>query len=551
MSSGKRQQKKRQRQSSPPPPSSFKAHLAQRLQRIRSGQRDLWADDDDNNNNTHHRHKQTKTTNNKKTYIVLSDSDDERLSLPLQRRLRSSKSGKKLSRNHDENVNKNTTCLICSILSQLSSYNCCSEHLSILKNHSDHQQQQQTTNSQWLPDKVMIVPVTDEIVQRYLDPQQIHNLRTQTSITNKKNSTSTSKSLNKSTMTLDLSPIEQSGRNIPKSSIQSTQMDIEPLASTIVIESVCSKLTTIQPNLITTTVTTTNNIENSTNIDNELLEKSPIEMIIIDDTPTDNQEEHTTKIKSTNNNKQMNPWSPISDEVDAALEHVLNQISSSNDIPLEFTPTTARRTDTEIMAALLPKIPLKQGRFRSGKPIINRSISNAANEYRPLSNAQSSPLPSSVINKDQPLPMTTNIEKKPSSSISCQTSNDSENLNDNRNNIPTSCILTQDEINQNDNMSITTTTIIQTNEDLHTISIINENPNTEFEQDRTNGEQNVSSSTTNERTPARITYRMNPDGTRVSISRPPLPTNRQSSCFSSLRRNSTDVTPIQTNTKQI
>ncbi|CAF5115988.1 unnamed protein product, partial [Rotaria sp. Silwood1] len=125
-------------------------------------------------------------------------------------------------------------------------------------------------------------------------------------------------------------------------------MDIEPLASTIVIESVCSKLTTIQPNLITTTVTTTNNIENSTNIDNELLEKSPIEMIIIDDTPTDNQEEHTTKIKSTNNNKQMNPWSPISDEVDAALEHVLNQISSSNDIPLEFTPTTARRTQTSI-----------------------------------------------------------------------------------------------------------------------------------------------------------------------------------------------------------
>ncbi|CAF5031868.1 unnamed protein product, partial [Rotaria sp. Silwood1] len=49
----------------------------------------------------------------------------------------------------------------------------------------------------------------------------------------------------------------------------------------------------------------------------------------------------------------------------------------------------------------------------------------------------------------------------------------------------------------------------------------------------------------------RITYRMNPDGTRVSISRPPLPTNRQSSCFSSLHRNSTDVTPIQTNTKQI
>ncbi|CAF2651694.1 unnamed protein product [Rotaria sp. Silwood2] len=181
-------EEKRQRQSSPPPapppPSSLKSHLAQRLQRLRSGQRDLWADDNDDNT-TNQKKKQSKTTNNKRTYIILSDSDEERSS-SSQRRLRNTRSRKKLSRNHDENVNKNATCLICSILSQLSSHNCCSEHLSILKNHSDHQQR--TTNSQWLPDKVMIVPVTDELVQRYLDPEQIYNLRTQTSITNKKTS---------------------------------------------------------------------------------------------------------------------------------------------------------------------------------------------------------------------------------------------------------------------------------------------------------------------------------------------------------------------------
>ncbi|CAF2651683.1 unnamed protein product [Rotaria sp. Silwood2] len=337
---------------------------------------------------------------------------------------------------------------------------------------------------------------------------------------------------------------------------RSSHVNIEPLASTIVVASACSNSSIIQPDVIATTVSTSspisvsNNIENTTTIDQNPLEKSPIEMIIIDDTPTDNQQEHETIKPTNNNNQQMNPWSPISDEIDAALEQVLIQIDASNNVPLEFTPTTARRTDTEIMAALLPKIPLKQGRFRSGKPIINRSTSNAANEYRPLSTAQSSPLPSSVINKNNSVPMTTNVTKKSSSSISCQTANDSENLTDNRNDVATSRILTPDETNQHDN-NISITTTIQTNEDLHSTSIINENPNREFEIDRTNEEQNVTSSTTNERTPARISFRMNPDGTRVSISRPALPTNRQSPFFSSLRRNSTDVTPIQPNTKQM
>jgi len=107
--------------------------------------------------------------------MVLSDSDEEKPSSSKQRS-QNIKSRKKLSQNHV----KNATCLICSILSQLSSYNCCSEHLSTLKN-----QQQATTNSQCLPEKVMILPLTDEIVQRYLDPQQIHHLRTSTSSINK------------------------------------------------------------------------------------------------------------------------------------------------------------------------------------------------------------------------------------------------------------------------------------------------------------------------------------------------------------------------------
>jgi hypothetical protein len=48
----------------------------------------------------------------------------------------------------------------------------------------------------------------------------------------------------------------------------------------------------------------------------------------------------------------------------------------------------------------------------------------------------------------------------------------------------------------------------------------------------TNENPRASSSTT----PSRISFRLNPDGTRVSISRPPLPTNPQSPLLSSLRR---------------
>lgn len=58
-----------------------------------------------------------------------------------------------------------------------------------------------------------------------------------------------------------------------------------------------------------------------------------------------------------------------------------------------------------------------------------------------------------------------------------------------------------------------------------------------FEIEQSNEGQNVTSSTTNERaTPVRMSYRMNPDGTRVSISRPLLPTSRQSPRLNSLRR---------------
>jgi hypothetical protein len=405
MNNGKKHQKKRKRLSSP-----IKSQIAKRLEKLRVRTKDLWGDDDDDDN---------QETSKQSKPIVLSSSEEEEERPSVRRKLR-------------KKTPKNPTCLICSILSQLSSCNCCSEHLSLLKNHSHH------SKSKCLSERVMIVPLTNEIVQRYLDPQQIHQLRKHTD--------------EKSTMTLDLSESQES---IFKSPAKSPQNEMPPLASTIVIESVRSNSATIPPDITTTTTTTViNNSEKIITIDED-------QIIIIDDTPS--------------SEPRHDPWIPISDEIDAALEKAIDQIDSVSDSPLEFTPATARRTETEVMAARLPKIPLKPGRFRHGKPIIDRSTTNAANEYRPLAATQ----PSSNI----PSPPTSNIEP----------TNDQ--------------ILTQDEL------PITTRT--------------NENPG-------------ASSSTT----PSRISFRLNPDGTRVSISRPPLPTNPQSPLLSSLRRTSTDVTPI-------
>ncbi len=227
-----------------------------------------------------------------------------------------------------------------------------------------------------------------------------------------------------------------------------------PIASTIVFEAARSNSATIPPDITTASATSIiNNLDTVTIIDIDQ------QTITIDDSKQEN-----ILRKPIND-----PWIPISDETDAALEQALDQIDSSFDTPLEFTPTTVRRTETEFMAACLPKIPLKQGRFRQGKPIIDRTTTNAANEYRPLAAAQSSPPTSSVINN------TENV------------SNTNENFNDN--------IFTQDENNQ-------LPTTPQMNDSEIEINRSNEKP-----------------------TPSRISFRMNPDGTRVSISRPPLPTN--------------------------
>jgi hypothetical protein len=152
------------------------------LEKLRGDRRNLWGDDDENE-----QYVQPKTTTSNKTYIVLTDSDDEKTSSSRQR------SKKKLSKIRDENLSsdndykitsKCATCLICSILSTLTSYNCCSKHLSVLvdNKNSNHCHQKQTTNDdQWRPQQVMIVPMTDELMERYFNPEDVYRLKTSNS----------------------------------------------------------------------------------------------------------------------------------------------------------------------------------------------------------------------------------------------------------------------------------------------------------------------------------------------------------------------------------
>jgi hypothetical protein len=56
------------------------------------------------------------------------------------------------------------------------------------------------------------------------------------------------------------------------------------------------------------------------------------------------------------------------------MEIALDQIDQSSQDQTQFTPVTARRTPTDIMASRLPKIQLKKGRFRQGKPIAEKTI---------------------------------------------------------------------------------------------------------------------------------------------------------------------------------
>ena len=153
---------------------------------LRSERCNLWGNDD-NRDSDIEQYVQSNPKSNNTTYIILSDSDDEQFS--SNRRIKNSKSRKESSSAFEESLisiedhkstSKCVTCLICSILTTLTPHNCCAKHLSLLirDKNSDHNHQKQTNNTnQWPPQQVMIVPMTDDLIQYYVNPKRIYSLR--------------------------------------------------------------------------------------------------------------------------------------------------------------------------------------------------------------------------------------------------------------------------------------------------------------------------------------------------------------------------------------
>lgn len=147
--------------------------------------------------------------------------------------------------------------------------------------------------------------------------------------------------------------------------------------------------------VITSTSTTLNSFESPSMLDTCQLQQSSDQPIVIDDSQSDT---------STTTNKQKDPWVPISDETYEAIENALSEQTNKNSQEqIVFPPAIARRTPTEVMASRLPKIQLKQGRYRYGKPVVEKNTADTtttANESRSNDTAQSTTVSSStsVIN---------------------------------------------------------------------------------------------------------------------------------------------------------
>jgi len=139
--------------------------------------------------------------------------------------------------------------------------------------------------------------------------------------------------------------------------------------------------------IITSTSSTINSFESPNILDTCQLQQSSDQPIIIDDSQPDNEQENLL-INNTHQNKQNDPWTLISDKTYAAIEIALEQTSQNQP---EFTPVIARRTPTELMASRLPKIQLKKGRFRQGKPIAEKNTPDTTtNECHSMTISRSS-----------------------------------------------------------------------------------------------------------------------------------------------------------------
>ena len=194
------------------------------------------------------------------------------------------------------------------------------------------------------------------------------------------------------------------------------------------------------------------------------LQQSSDQPIVIDDSQSDTSTITTTAAAA--GGKQKDPWVPISDETDEAIENALSTASQES---IVFPPAIARR---------LPKIQLKQGRYRYGKPIpekrtadstttttTNESCSNDISQSASTSLANTSislstrPVSSlATIVEDESLviqstrPLTEKIPKttNPLSSSERQDITP-EGLSD----TVMSCLFAQDELSQQDPIQLT------------------------------------------------------------------------------------------------
>ncbi|CAF2057311.1 unnamed protein product [Rotaria magnacalcarata] len=587
MSTGKKSSKKRKLETASPAATTTKTklHVNRRLERLRSGQHNLWQDDDDHDLEIYVKAKKPVTNN--KTYIVLSDSDDEKTSS------KNDKKKKKSTRMNNENLisdndykptSKCVTCLICSILTTLTPYNCCTKHLSLLihKKHSHgNDSKQPMKDNQWPPKQVMIVPITDDLIQRYVNPQEFYHIKASPSQNNTVQSTRSKRKLSKSSTTSESSDADLSQVNKLKSSTKSTSVEPEQLnPSPIIFESLLQnsgkfsqdKTYTVitSTSTSTSTSTTISSFESPSLLDTCQLQQSSDQPITISDSQPNTQK-----------SQQNDPWIPTNDDTCSPIEKSLHRIEPSSQEQNEFTPVTARRTPTDVMASRLPKIKLKKGRFHRGKPIHDKNTSDtttASDGQSSIICQSSSTSTSIIITNNRPAPSLETIIEDESlviqstyqvlekSSQSCQgLSQRTETATEGLSDTIMSCLFAQDESTEHENIQTTTTTKTISNEVLPSPSAIIIEDYSHKNDINKSADLSQSSQLTNDQTDfhgsilstdtqqpsrsARRSIRMNPDGSRINISRSSLSTYHQSS-LTTLRHVSKDATANSTRTKK-
>ncbi|CAF5082369.1 unnamed protein product, partial [Rotaria sp. Silwood1] len=174
----------------------------------------------------------------------------------------------------------------------------------------------------------MIVPITDDLIQRYINPQEFVHIKTSTSTPSIHTKSVQSKrpirkSSKNSRIASESSDADHSIINKTKSSTKSSHVQHEqPNCSSIIAESVrppnsgkTSQDTTftVITSTSTSTSTTINSFESPNILDTCQIQQSSDPPIIICDSQPDTQQDNLL-VSNTQKNQTNDPWTPISDE---------------------------------------------------------------------------------------------------------------------------------------------------------------------------------------------------------------------------------------------